>query len=61
MAGAVLGVGLLLSDFEPIKRLAVEIAVGVATYVSFLALIDRAAVRLGQSFIADMRQIIRPA
>jgi O-antigen/teichoic acid export membrane protein len=61
MASTVLAVAMLMPDWAPSKHLIVLIATGAASYVIAIALIDRATLRLGQSILADMRQIIRAA
>jgi O-antigen/teichoic acid export membrane protein len=61
MAGVVVGVSVLLHDFAPVQRLAIEVATGAATYMIVLALIDRATLRLGLSLLADMRRMMRTA
>jgi O-antigen/teichoic acid export membrane protein len=59
MAGAVLGVATLVQDLAAVKRLVALVATGAASYFIAIALIDRATLRLGQSLLADMRQIKR--
>lgn len=61
MAGAVLGIAMLVQDLAPSKRLIVLVAAGVGSYIIAIALIDRATLQLGRTLLADMRQIRRAA
>jgi O-antigen/teichoic acid export membrane protein len=59
MAAAVLGVTLLVQDLPPIGRLIALVATGTISYAIAIALIDRPTLRLGQTLLADMRQVGR--
>jgi O-antigen/teichoic acid export membrane protein len=59
MAAAVLGVALLVQDLPPIGRLIALVATGTISYAIAIALIDRPTLRLGQTLLADMRQVGR--
>jgi peptidoglycan biosynthesis protein MviN/MurJ (putative lipid II flippase) len=57
MGGTVLGIGVLVQDQTQIMRLIEVIATGTASYVIFIALIDRDTLRLGRALLGDMRQM----
>jgi O-antigen/teichoic acid export membrane protein len=61
MAMVVLGVGILMRDHSALARLAAEVGAGAASYSLALALIDRTTLRLLGNFVAELRQLTRPA
>jgi PST family polysaccharide transporter len=61
MAGAVLGVGILMESHSAIERLIAEIATGVVIYALALAAIDRETLRLLREFVGDLKRLSAPA